>query len=183
MHIEKREDPNPEIGYEIRDINPKAIWMSTLYFFGFAILSAVLGGIVFFTMNPGVKPVEESAIARQRPKLAATVPLLQSNMLVKTDIMLMRQREEQRLYGAPAQNRDGTFSIPIAAAMKMVVESGGRAVQPREAAPANTGAVDPSRVYTGSTGAIPGTLPPSASEGAHAPAAAAAPAPTHGGQQ
>jgi hypothetical protein len=126
MHIEKREDPNPEMGYEIRDINSKAIWKSTLWFFGFALISAVIGAVVFFTMNPGVKASAEYQIARERPELGKTVPLLQSNMEAKTDLMLMRQAEERALYGAPAQNKDGTFTIPIAAAMKMVAEGGGK---------------------------------------------------------
>ncbi|MEZ0326915.1 MAG: hypothetical protein ACAH95_13530 [Fimbriimonas sp.] len=126
MHIEKREDPNPEMGYEIRDINSLAIWKSTMWFLAFALISAVLGGGVFYFMNPGLKNVNEHAIASKRTDLATTVPLLQSNTGAKTDIMLMRQKEEEALRGAPKRNRDGSFTIPIAAAMKMVVESGAK---------------------------------------------------------
>jgi hypothetical protein len=128
MHIEKREDPNPEIGYEIRDINSKAIWKSTIWFLGFAFISALIGAGVFLLMNPGLKTMNDPP--RERPVLDKTVPLVQSNMQAKTDMMLMRQREEQLLNAAPIQNKNGTFSIPIAAAMKMVAESGAKTPAP-----------------------------------------------------
>ncbi len=126
MHIEKREDPNPDIGYEVRDINAPAIWKSTIYFLGFALMSAILGALVFWLMNPGLNTVNERAVASERSTLGTKVPVVQSNIEAKTHIMLMRQAEEKRLFGAPVQNKNGSFAIPIAAAMGMVVESGAK---------------------------------------------------------
>ncbi len=135
MHTEKREDPSADHNYEVRDINAPAIWKSTLYFFGFALISVILGAIVFVTMNPGLKTNNEKAGASKRRDLAKNVPLLQSNTEAKTDMMLMRQREEAKMHGAPAQNEDGTFSIPVEAAMKMVVETGAKQTESTAVAP------------------------------------------------
>jgi hypothetical protein len=127
MHIEKREDPLVEMGYEIRDINLKAIVKATKIFFAFAIGSAVAGFILFWFMNrTGIEQADARAAAEHRRPIDKNTPLVQSNLEAKTDLMILRKKEEDKLVGAPAQSADGTYSIPIAAAMQMVAENGGK---------------------------------------------------------
>jgi hypothetical protein len=125
MHIEKREDPLVDMGYEIRDINPRGIRNAVLIFFGFALFSAVLGGIVYAIMNPRVlngQPVAKySRMFPQKPN-----PLLQTNQTAKTDVMELRQREDKTLADPPSIQPDGSYRIPIDAAMKLVLRDGGR---------------------------------------------------------
>jgi hypothetical protein len=140
MHTEPREAPNLEHNYEVRDINSRAIWMATLYFFGFIGFSIVAGALIYRAMNPGLTR-DEAAIAAHRDQLPKNVPALQSNMKAKTDLYVLRQAEDKKLVGEE-QNEDGTYSIPIEAAMKMVVESGAKtpAAAPKQDATIDLGA-------------------------------------------
>ncbi|CAN5538554.1 hypothetical protein BH11ARM1_BH11ARM1_09520 [soil metagenome] len=125
MHTEKREPPQVDIGYEIRDINMKQVKTAVIVFFAFAAVTAVLGGIALVLLNPRIlhgQPVEK--YAREIPK--SPNPLLQTNMTAKTDIMELRQKEDTALASAPSQQSDGSFRIPIEAAMKMVADQGGK---------------------------------------------------------
>jgi hypothetical protein len=84
-----------------------------------------VGFIIFLLMNPGVHK-NEAEVARDRTRLGKNVPAVQSNMRAKTDLYILRNEEDKKLIGQSGQNKDGTYSIPIEAAMQMVVESGAK---------------------------------------------------------
>jgi hypothetical protein len=125
MHTEKREDPLVEMGYEVRDINIKAIKVATYIFFAFAVGSGAIGYVIYELMNPRVMGGQpQPTFAKRIPQ--SPNPLLQTNMTAKTDIMSLRAKEDKFLTGAPGQLPDGGYHIPIDAAMQMVAEQGGR---------------------------------------------------------
>ena len=94
MHTEKREDPLVELGYEVRDVNTKALTKGMVGFFIFTIASCIVGFIVFRLMYP--EGFEDKKVrARMMPQ--APYPMVQSNITAKTDIMDLRQQEEKVL--------------------------------------------------------------------------------------
>ena len=123
MHTEKREDPLVELGYEVRDVNKKALMNGTIGFFIFAIVSSIAGFIIFRLMYPvGFEAqTEPKRLLPQSPN-----PIVQSNITAKTDIMTVRQHEDQVL-NAPAHWLDASrtkVAIPIDRAMEIIAERG-----------------------------------------------------------
>jgi len=123
MHTEKREDPLVELGYEIRDVNKKALMNGTIGFFIFAIGSAAVGFVIFRLMYP--TGFEAGNIA---PHMLPPTPnpIVQSNITAKTDIMDLRQHEEAAL-DAPVGWVDASktkLHIPIDRAMAIIAERG-----------------------------------------------------------
>ena|SRR5665213_425414 len=128
MHTEKREDPLVELGYEVRDLNTKAIRNGAIGFFGFAFLSAVLGFVIFRLMNPAGFVAEK---AQHRLLPLEPNPILQTNLTSKTDIMDLRQHEEAVLTAPPGWT-DATktkLHIPIDMAMRIIADRGLPATQ------------------------------------------------------
>ena len=123
MHTEKREDPLVELGYEVRDLNTKAIRIAAIGFFLFAVGSSVLGFGIFYLMNPaGFAKVEESNRLLPQPPN----PILQSNITSKTDIMDLRQKETKVL-DAPMGWSDKAktkLHLPIDMAMEIIAKRG-----------------------------------------------------------
>ncbi|MDR3689624.1 MAG: hypothetical protein P4L46_09625 [Fimbriimonas sp.] len=123
MHTEKREDPLVELGYEIRDVNKKALVNGTIGFFVFAIASSVIGFVIFRLMYPAGFDAqhEPKSLMPQSPN-----PLVQSNITAKTDIMDLRQQEDKVL-NAPAHWVDAShtkIAIPIDRAMEIIADRG-----------------------------------------------------------
>ena len=123
MHTEKREDPLVELGYEIRDVNTKALMKGTIGFFIFAIGSAVVGFIMFRLMYP-VGFEAQTEVKRLIPQ--SPNPLVQSNLTAKTDIMDLRQQEEAALSAKPGwvDASKTKLHIPIERAMEIIAEKG-----------------------------------------------------------
>jgi hypothetical protein len=129
-----KEDPLVEMGYEIRDINVPNIRKAVLWFFGFAIGSALIGWTVynnrFVVFNLPQKDAPANAILT-RPIPGEPNPLLQNNVTAKTDIMTLRRRERERI-GSTGYNEDkSTVHIPVDQAMDILVARG----LPRTAVP------------------------------------------------
>jgi len=176
MHTEKREDPIVELGYEVRDLNTVAIRNATIGFFIFTIASAVIGFGVYRVMNPTVFEARRST---NRVLPAASIPMVQSNMAAKTDIMTVRQHETAELT-APIGWIDAEkthLHLPIEKAIEIIAEKG---VKPTgEAVPAVSKGhtPDPAIGEKPKTGPVPftiirpaGTTPASATPAKGAPA-------------
>jgi hypothetical protein len=136
----KREDPLVEMGYEIRDIDLPKLKKSVVYFFAFVAFSAVTGWIVLATgihinifgwkavdiaaLDPGYS-AGKSGYQNPPKQPPAPYPLLQTNATAKTDLMLMRQKDEGHLESTGYANeaRTKTF-IPIDRAIDLLVERG-----------------------------------------------------------
>ena len=130
----KREDPLVEMGYEIRDIDLPKLKKSVVYFFAFVAFSAVTGWIVLAGFHlgpvsfPGLDPgysAGKSGYQNPPKQPPAPYPLLQTNATAKTDLMLMRQKDEGHLESTGYANeaRTKTF-IPIDRAIDLLVERG-----------------------------------------------------------
>lgn len=122
-----KEDPLVEMGYEIRDINVPNIRKAVLWFFGFAIGSAIIGWAVynnrFVFFNLPQKDAPANAILT-RPIPGEPNPLLQNNVTAKTDIMTLRRRERERI-GSTGYNEDkSTVHIPVDQAIDILVARG-----------------------------------------------------------
>jgi hypothetical protein len=125
MHTEKREDPLVDMGYEIRDINVKAIKTAVYVFLAFGVGCAVLGYIIFILMNPGLRRQQQpSAMSMDRTIPEFPNPLLQDNLTVRTDMFLLRQEELQMLSGAPTRLENGNYRIPVESAINILSEQG-----------------------------------------------------------
>jgi len=124
MRTEKREDPLVDMGYEIRDINLKAIRNATIGFFLFAIGSFAVGYWIYAVMNPAFNGDYLSAKDRRRIP-PSPYPLLQNNLTAKTDIMALRQAESVQLkstgYNDPTHE---SVHIPIDRAMDLIATRG-----------------------------------------------------------
>jgi len=152
MHTEKREDPLVELGYEIRDLNTKAIRTGAIGFFIFATASAVIGFGVFRWMYPRGF-TEETAQKRLLPE--SPNPLIQSNLTTKTDIMDLRQHETKQLT-APIGWTDDSHTklhIPIEKAMEIIALRGLPSSQTNVPAtsPGQGGTVQPGQLGSGAT--------------------------------
>lgn len=123
-----KEDPLVELGYEIRDVNYKGLRKAIIYFFGFGIFCALIGAFIYtnrFTifMLEEPKPSIDATLARNIPPKPN--PLLQNNVVSKTDIAEMRQRETKRLTGTGYVDETQTIAyIPIDRAMELIAERG-----------------------------------------------------------
>jgi hypothetical protein len=125
MHIEKREDPNPNFNYEVRDINVGGVRLATYLFFGFFLGSVAIGYIFFVLMNPAVFRQKQGPVAMADRNIPAYPnPLLQDNVRAKVDMHLIRQREEELLAASPSQLEEGNFRIPVNAAMEILAQQG-----------------------------------------------------------
>src|SRR4051794_20938454 len=121
MHTEKREDPLGDLGYETRDVNYKALNMAAIGFFGFTIVSAVIGWVFFRVMRPLPTKQDMSIRASNLPN--DPFPRLQTNTTARVDLMELRQREDSIL-STRGQNPDGSQHIPIDSAINLVVSRG-----------------------------------------------------------
>jgi hypothetical protein len=119
MHTnEPKQDLLVDLGYETRDLNVKAIRNATVGFFIFGVLC--FGGVLVWFI--WFKP--KMGFDRDARKVAGPpVPLIQSNIATKIDIMAMRKHETQMLstYG---KNPDGSVRIPIDRAIDIVAAHG-----------------------------------------------------------
>jgi hypothetical protein len=134
MHTNhKREDPITELGYETRDVSLPGLAKATVYFFGFAIFSGILGWI-FLSSGIHLGPIQidgmdPSYIAKKpntmRKIPASPNPLLQNNVSAKVEISEMRNEEDTKLNGTAYANADQSkVRIPIDSAMNILVRDG-----------------------------------------------------------
>jgi hypothetical protein len=134
MHTNhKREDPITELGYETRDVSLPGLGKAAIYFFGFAILSGILGWIFLVSgihigplqidgMDPNYIAKKPSAM-RKLP--GSPNPILQSNVSAKVEISEMRNDEDVKLNGTAYANADHTkVRIPINSAIDILVRDG-----------------------------------------------------------
>ena len=134
MHTNhKHEAPNTEIGYETRDVSLPGLAKAAAYFFGFAILSGILGWIFLstgFHFGPiqidGMDPNYTASKPKTMRKIPASPnPLLQNNVSAKVEISEMRNDEDIKLNGTAYTNADQTkVRIPIDTAMDILVRDG-----------------------------------------------------------
>lgn len=123
MHTEDRNDPLVDLGYEQKDIDPKRIFKVSMFFFGFAFFSYILGwailkwGFGYFHDPTGVNDLMSKKIP------AAPNPILQTNITAKTDMKVMRQAEEKELTtSGPSTHVAGANRITIEQAIKLSAE-------------------------------------------------------------
>lgn len=120
-----KEDPLVELGYEIRDVNYRALGKAILYFFVFAAISFGFGMWYYGKANPDVNRRTVANINQlKRPMPASPNPILQQNVNSKTDLMRMRDDEDTRLHGTGAIEGTDKVHIPIERAMDLLVERG-----------------------------------------------------------
>jgi hypothetical protein len=121
-----REDPLVELGYEIRDVNYKALRNAVVYFFIFAVFAFAAGLGIYNWMNPMERrqtQANNASVVRRIP--GAPNPLLQNNVTAKTDMMLMRKEEDVRLHGTGYVDDARTrVHIPIDRAIDLIAERG-----------------------------------------------------------
>lgn len=159
MHTEKRDAPDPNFNYEVRDVNYKGLRTANIIFFLFAIGAAFVGYLLYhFWANPAIYRTQGKTVERILPN--EPNPRLQDNVTAKTDIMDMRQAEIKKLDGAPVQKQDGTYQIPINAAKQMIVEAGGKTPEEltTKTSISNNG-IAPSSTTDTATGAMTTPLP------------------------
>ncbi len=117
MHTKgPKEDPLVDMGYEVRDIDYKGFGIAAAIFVAFGLFSFVVVGLWFWLYNPQME-------AKLNPRQPMPAPLLQDNITVRSEIEDMRQKETLRLSTA-GQNQDGSYRIPIDAAMREIAEKG-----------------------------------------------------------
>ena len=126
-----------------------AIKKAIYIFFAFAVGSGIVGYVIYEQMNPRVANGQpKETFARRLPE--SPNPMLQTNMSAKTDIMVLRHKEDEALYGEPTQNKDGSYRIPVKAAMAMIANGATTAAAPApvEVAPAATPVATPAPTKT-----------------------------------
>lgn len=111
-----------ELGYEHRDVHPKPMAWAAFWLFLFTIGSGILAAffIRFWNIIPEV-PVEQRAFHKVQPPVGT--PILQNNSDNTADIAALR-RNEAEILNSPAALPDGTYRIPVDAAIKMIAERG-----------------------------------------------------------
>ncbi len=128
MHTNhKREDPLVELGYEVRDIEYKPLIKGVVYFFAFTLATFIVGYWIYNAMNPLKQrqtQVNNASSTRRIPNYPN--PLLQNNVTAKTDMMLMRKQEAQRLEGTGyvEGTNQGRVHIPVERAIDLLAERG-----------------------------------------------------------
>jgi hypothetical protein len=121
----KREDPLVEMGYEIRDIDLPKLKRSVVIFFGFAAFSAVLGAFFLNIIDPHYFKGESGYQNPPKRLPQDPYPRLQTNATAKTDLMVMRQKDESHLAGTGYANAEHTKAyIPIDRAIDLIAERG-----------------------------------------------------------
>jgi hypothetical protein len=130
----KREDPLVDMGYEIRDVDLPKLKKSVVIFFGFAAFSAVLGAFFLNIIDPHYFKGESGYQNPPKRVPQDPYPRLQTNATAKTDLMVMRQKDEGHLSatGYLDPNRTKVF-IPIDRAIDLLAERGISKVNPVEA--------------------------------------------------
>jgi len=117
-------DPNAlaELGYEQRDVHAKTMGWAAFWLFVFTIGSGILaaGFIRLWNIVPEV-PVEQRAFHKVQPPVGT--PILQNNSDNTADIAALR-RDEAEALNSSADLHDGSYRIPVDAAIKMIVERG-----------------------------------------------------------
>lgn len=112
------------MGYEVRDLNVKAIRNATIGFFLFAAGSFVIGWWVYNAMNPAMT-LDYQRTPDHRRMPPANYPLLQNNVTAKTDIMALRQAESLQLKTTGYTDASRTaVHIPIDRAMDLIATQG-----------------------------------------------------------
>lgn len=130
----KREDPLVEMGYEIRDIDLPKLKRSVVIFFGFAAVSAVFAAVFLNILDPHYFKGESGYQNPPKRLPKDPYPLLQTNATAKTDLMLMRQKDEGHLSETGYANPERTKAhIPIDRAIDLLAERGIAKVTPLEA--------------------------------------------------
>jgi hypothetical protein len=111
-----REDPLPDMGYEVRDIDIAKLRTTAIIFFVFSMFCFVVVAIWYVWYGPKM----EATIDPRKPMPAIQ---LQSNISTRSDIATFRQAETERL-STSGQNPDGSYHIPIGAAMDLIATKG-----------------------------------------------------------
>lgn len=114
MHETKREDPLTDMGYEVRDMEMKAIGKASIVFFGFVTVSFIVVFIGLKLLVPNVFGEVKVAPPFMNNAPEAPNPLLQTNVTTKTDIKELRQAETAQLTSSGVVDaKNGIYRIPI----------------------------------------------------------------------
>lgn len=120
-----KEDPLVELGYEIRDVNYRALVKAVVYFFVFAAASFGFGMWFYGKANPEKNRHTLANVNKlNRPMPGENHPILQQNVNSKTDLMRMREAEDNRLHGTGPIEGSDKVHIPIERAMDLLAERG-----------------------------------------------------------
>lgn len=114
-------DTKPEIGYDHRDIDVKALIWSTIWFFAGTGIVIALTYLGFWAMiDLPLRPVDPPQTVPAYPN-----PLLQSKEMVQMDIADLKRKEDEQLgsYGWVDKDK-GVARIPIGKAIEEVAEKG-----------------------------------------------------------
>jgi len=169
MHTEPREDPLVELGYDHRDVDIPKIRTAVIWFFGFAIGSFLVGLLVYKNRTALFLRENRAAYSnanRTRRLPEYPNPLLQDNVIAKTDLMIMRQGEQKIIEGqGPLNDGSGRWRIPVEHAINLTAERGlaptGRSVP--AVSRGNTSGANPA------TDAVPGGAAPGGNAGSATP--------------
>jgi len=125
MHKKDDYIPEPGARYEAGDVKLKPLMKSVLYFFVFTVVSIVLSAGLFEWLVPGgfASTFQPKDMKRRLPP--KDVPLLQTNVSVKTDMVKLMEREERAVNSYAWVNRNaGIARIPIDRAIEIMAKEG-----------------------------------------------------------
>ena len=117
------EDLLQELGYETADIKYKQFSVYAIFFFGFLIVSALAGFVIMWLMVPTKLSGGRMSDSKPKVNLPENMPLLQSNITARTDIMSLRRKETAILDTAGVVDAaKGQYRIPVDQAIEDVVK-------------------------------------------------------------
>ncbi len=122
-HLDPDEDALVKMGYELEDVQFKALGKSVIWFFAFVAFCGVAGVAVFVYFigpsNWSNPPETTTPFVSRIPGYPN--PLLQTNETARSDIKDLRTKENEFLHGKPSwvDRTKGTARIPIDQAIDM----------------------------------------------------------------
>jgi hypothetical protein len=128
-----KEDPLTDLGYEPRDVNVGALGKWTIGFYAFVAFSIIVSWLFMAGIQCGPIKIDglsskymgkpDQFKARKIPE--PPNPLLQDNVVAKTEIMDLRREEEARLKGYSWANDDKSkVTMPVDEAIKIIASKG-----------------------------------------------------------
>jgi len=116
-HLDPDEDALVKMGYEVEDVQFKALGKSVIWFFGFVFFCGLAGYLIFgyyIGFDKLKNPPENTSpfVSRIPP---SPNPLLQTNETARSDIRDLRAKENESLFGKPSwiDRKNGIARIPI----------------------------------------------------------------------
>jgi len=117
MHTnEPREAPDADMGFEVRDVNISIISKVIFWFIAFDVICYAVVGVWYWAAKINIS-------SHLDPKKPMPTIELESNVSVRADLETLRQAETATL-SSYKRNDDGTYTIPIERAMKIIADRG-----------------------------------------------------------